>query len=64
MTFHENVRFHQVLQGLTAPHPVASQPVTKVAAAVTITMGEAIIYGSGRYPNDRGSYYLWQRPLP
>ena len=35
-----------------------------MSAAVTLTMGEAIIYGSGRYPNDRGGYYLWQRPLP
>ena len=24
----------------------------------------AIIYGSGRFPNDVSGHYLWQRPLP
>ena len=34
-----------------------------MAAAVTLTIEAAIIYGSGRYPNDWRGHYLWQRPL-
>ena len=32
--------------------------------AITLTMAAAIIYGSGHYPNDGSGRYLWQRPLP
>ena len=35
-----------------------------MAAAITLTIEAAIIYGSGHYPNDKGSHSSWQRPLP
>ena len=35
-----------------------------MAAAVTLTIEAAIIYGSGHYPNDKGGHYSWQRPYP
>ena len=31
--------------------------------AITLTMAAAIIYGSGHYPNDGSGRYLWQPPL-
>ena len=45
------------------PNDGYSHYSVSMAAAITLTMGAAIIYDSDHYPNDGSGLYLWQRPL-